>query len=916
MQNKLATKRIPPPDSFVPFEIGQTDQSIPRRFRSVVSAHANEVAVRFKRKSTTYDKLDRRSNRIANAILALTGTGSQPVALLLPPSAAFVAAKLSVLKAGKISVPIDPVALPAEIREFLRHSETTCVLHDDQNSNIVAELRERGIRTVNIDRLDGEFPDDDPLTPVSPETPAYIYYTSGTTGEPKGVYDCHRNVLHNVTRYTNSLCISPGDRLTMLQSPTFSGTVSSIFGALLNGACLCINEFRSTSPTNLATWLRDEQITIYHSVPSIFRSIVRTGGPFPSIRVVRLEGDRATRLDAELFKQHFAAPCHLVNGLGITETGLVRQHLVSHETEISESFLPVGLPVQDMEVQVVDNNHQSVPDGCAGQIAVRSRYLACGYWRDEERTESAFLADSDDPHSRIYLTGDLGRLTEQGVLQHLGRKTGQARLRGHTIDLTDVESFVMEMHCVSDAVATIQGGDTDSERIVVYYVPTDTPPPTTSEFRRILASRLTAPAVPSVFVPIDALPLSPSGKIDRERLPTPSKKRPELDEAYVPAASVLQLQIVQIWEDLLQVDGIGINDNFFDVGGTSLMAINMLVELDKAIGVDLDPTVMLANPTVRLLADLIQTGDGQLREPIVELNKGDGGTPLFFLHGDYISGGFYCLRLAKLMDQQIPLYSVSPRDPDDDTFSADYHQMALRHLDAIKSVQKHGPYYLAGTCNGGMIAYEIARILESQGEPVGLLALFVASASNVRFRSLERFVTRLGSWMGHRPEQRSALFLRLRTMVMNLKSNSLPRKAWYALRKMYRLPREIAHLLRPERNALGPSSELTDTWKIYQAIDARYIPGPYSGAVTLIWPTGETETADKAASYWRQVAGEVEIVSLASTHHDCLTKDADLLGAALSEAYTRATTSTEQDQTQAEISAPLSPTAPPRPSAE
>ena len=274
----------------------------------------------------------------------------------------------------------------------------------------------------------------------SPDAAACIYYTSGSTGEPKGVLDTHRNVLHNVMRYTNSLGIGADDRLTLLQGPAFSGAVSSLFGALLNGAAVFPFDVPREGADRIAPWLARHGLTMYHSVPALFRRVATAGQALSALRVVRLEGDLAVPQDVELFQTRCEPGTVLVNGLGATECGLVRQYVVDHETSLTGGTVPIGYPVEDMEVLLLDPEGQPAAAGEVGEIVVRSLYLAAGYWDRPDLTDVAFRPSPGGRGLRLYRTGDMGRMAADACLEHLGRRDQQVKIRGERVDVESIQA--------------------------------------------------------------------------------------------------------------------------------------------------------------------------------------------------------------------------------------------------------------------------------------------------------------------------------------------------------------------------------------------------------------------------------------------------------------------------------------------
>ena len=314
------------------FERADCDQSIASRFELQVRVRPTKLAVRFGAELLTYDALNRRANIIAHSLLARRGPGSEPVALLVEQGPSLIAAILGVSKAGKSYVPLEATHPRERVGYMLADCTAKVVIANGVGVVLAREIGGEALNTIDLDVLDARSEyQDDPGVPVAPDAHAYIYYTTGSTGQPKGVVDSHRNVLHNIMRYTNGLAISADDRLTLLQSPSFSGAVSSLFAAILNGATSLPFDLRRGGIDRLADYIQREQVTIYHSVPTIFRTLAGARR-FDSVRMIRLEGDQASHLDVEIFQRQFTDRCVLVNGLGATETGIVRRYFLNEST--------------------------------------------------------------------------------------------------------------------------------------------------------------------------------------------------------------------------------------------------------------------------------------------------------------------------------------------------------------------------------------------------------------------------------------------------------------------------------------------------------------------------------------------------------------------------------------------------------
>jgi amino acid adenylation domain-containing protein len=707
---------------FVPVPLSAIQQSLPARFEEQVARFPDRLAVRAADGAFTYRELDSLANRIAHGVLARRGQEPEPVGLLLPQGARLVAAIMGVLKAGKLYVPLDPTHPPERGRQMLDDAGAELVITSSTSST-------PSTPSMCFDQLIEGQPEDSPGLKLPPETLAYIYYTSGSTGRPKGVFDNHRNVLHNILRYTNSLKISASDRLTLLQPPGFSGAVSSTFSALLNGAAVFPYDVsREGLGRNLARWLRQEEITIYHSVPMIFRSFLHDGIRFPSIRVIRLEGDAASKVDIELFRAHFAPNCVLVNGLGATETGISRQFFVHRETPLPDGVVPIGYATPDISSAVIDEAGNEVPPGTTGQIAVRSRYLALGYWKQPELTRAAFHDGPPGSGERIYLTGDLGRMRADGCLEYLGRKHSGLKIRGSMVEPAEVECALLTLEAVREAAVVGRTDSHGNSQLVGYVVPSGSLPIPVPLLRKQLARVLPEFMIPARFVFLEALPMSPNGKVDRKALPAPDDHRDPRNLEYVPPEGELERRLAAIWEEVLDLSPVGRTDNFFDLGGDSVLAESVLLSLEEMTGREFPPATLMTAPTIARLADLVRSAPGDLPAVLVPIQTGGTAPPVFCLpeHGGRVWSAFatlsrhlgtdqpfYGLQSAGISGEQHPLTSIEA--------------IARHHLAAIRAIQPQGPYFLAGRCFGGVVAMELAHQLTAAGEAVGLIFIFDAT---------------------------------------------------------------------------------------------------------------------------------------------------------------------------------------------
>ena len=502
----------------------------------MVRKHGERLAVRTDNYAFSYDELNRLANRVARAILAKSHDNQRPVALLLENDAPMIAAILGVLKAGKIYVPLDPLLPDTRAGYIMDDSQAGLIVTNSKNRSLANKLARNTLPLLEFDSLDASLSDDFPSRSISPDAPAWILYTSGSTGRPKGVVQNHRNVLHLVMNYNNGLHLCAEDRLTVLSSFSVNAGNHDIFTALLNGASLYPLNIKECGVGRLVDWLTRHEITIYHSVPSVFRHFLDSlidEVKFPSVRVIRFGGESTSKRDVELYKRHFSRDCILVNRLGSTETGTLRWYFMDQSSPIEGNIVPVGYPVEDNEILLLDESGKEVSIDTIGEIAVKSRYVTPGYWRKPDLTKAAFLPGSERGDERTYRTGDVGRLLPNGCLIHLGRKDFQVKIRGHRIEIAEIEMALLDHPAIKQAIVVPREDYADDQRLVAYLVAATRPAPAVSELRGFLKETLPDYMIPSTWMFMEALPLAPNGKVDRQGLPPPSSTRPELATAFV-----------------------------------------------------------------------------------------------------------------------------------------------------------------------------------------------------------------------------------------------------------------------------------------------------------------------------------------------------------------------------------------------
>ena len=602
------TTRIEARFPWTPFGDDELEQSIPERFERRALTHPDRLAIRSPEQSFTYDRLNRVANRLARTILSIPGDAGA-VALLFDHGADALAAMLAVLKAGKFYLVLDPAYPPDRLSYMLGDSGASVVVTDTKHLPLVTRRACGEFEVVNLDTLDETLPSGNLDTAPSPDALAMLLYTSGSTGNPKGVMHSHRNVLAEVRNLTNAWCVSPQDRWLLYTSLSFANSVRTIYCSLLNGGAAYPYDVKRDGFGALPDWLRSNRITILRTLPTTFRNFMASLPPnevFRDVRVLSIGGEPMYRADADAFNHHFAPPCVIAHGLGPTECFMVCLNFVPHGAQVGAGKLDIGWPLPDKAVQLLDDEGREVALGEVGEICVKSRYVALGYWGDAERTRAAFLPDPHDPAVRTYRTGDLGLRAANGCLTHAGRRDSQVKVRGFRIDLSEIEVAMHAVDGVKDAAVVAREDKQGERRLVAYFVPSTTPAVTATHIRRSLAKVLPAHMIPAAFIRLDAMPLTPNGKTDRLRLPAPSRERPPLASKYTPPSTAVEKALLDIWSEVLAIDDIGMHDDFFELGGDSLAAARVVGRMQRNFNIELPFTAIYEAPTAAELAKAIQ----------------------------------------------------------------------------------------------------------------------------------------------------------------------------------------------------------------------------------------------------------------------------------------------------------------------
>ena len=839
----MITRRVAPANPFPLFPKEEIEGSVPARFGRIVREHGGKLAVRTGAGSLTYRELDAAANRSARAILARTGTGAEPIVLFLPAGAALFAAMLGALKAGKFYIPLDPALGDGRNAALLNDAGARLLLCDRSSAEVARRLAPAGTTILPVEETTSE-PADDPGVAVSPDDVAFVLFTSGSTGEPKGVVHSHRNVLHNILKLTNGLHIGPSDRLTLLYSCSFGASVSDLYGALLNGAAVLPFDIRSRGFRQLVTWLVDEKLTLFHSVPGVFRQLAAAldgTEPFPALRALKLGGEPVLASDFELYKKHLPRSCLFHVGLGATEMNVVRQWFADHDTVLTGPVAPLGYEVEGTEVVLLDDEGRPAA-GDTGEIAVMARTLPIGYWKRPDLTAAAFQPVPGRDGFRLYRTGDLGRLLPDGCLLHLGRKDLQVKVRGYRIEPAEVEAALAGVSGVREAAVAARRTPRGNQ-LVAWVVRRVAGRPDVAGLRGTLRKSLPAYMVPGVFVFPDALPRTPNGKVDRGALPDPGRERPALDTPYVAPRGEAERQVAAIFADVLGLEKVGAHDDFFDLGGSSLDVQEAILLLERTFGREPDASELLQAPTPSALAVRMTGPAPGTGSALLPLRRGSH-PPVFLVPAPQGVSSVLLARLVRRVPKSRLFLAFHPGETGSDVVET--------ALATIRAAQPGGPYAVLGECAGGILAWEIARRLSAAGERVDLLGLLDTPwIPDWRRRGRSRF-----QWL--LPAGGDYLLRRARTHVRALRS--LPAAQWPAY--LRGKGRAALAALRQARRSEVKEAVRKRAWYARGIAAIPLVPW----SVHLRFIQSEDPYHERDPQGWATLAGSIEVVRVPGDH--------------------------------------------------
>jgi amino acid adenylation domain-containing protein len=736
-------------------------QGLHQLFEAQVQRYPTHLAVVSGQKQLTYQQLNAQANQLA-WVLRRRGIGPDVVVgLCLPRQAHMLVGILGILKAGGAYLPLD-VESPAErLRYQLQESQAALLLTQEDLS---ARLPPWKGPTLCWEELAQELaqasPHDLPASSTG-EDLAYVIYTSGSTGLPKGVMIQQSSVVNYTLALCKQLEVEPGWQYATVSTLAADLGNTAIFCALASGGCVQVLDYETvTSAVALANWAAQHPIDVLKIVPSHLSALLESerGHELLPRRALVLGGEALSAQLVERVRQK-GGVCQVYNHYGPTETTigvlvnpLGKPDVGNHEEKSVDAPVALGHPISNVQVYVLDRHLQLLPEGVIGELYIGGAGVARGYLRQARQTAERFV-----PHpyamqggERLYWTGDLARYGPGGQIEFVGRQDGQINLRGYRIEIGEIEAVLRRHPQVRDCAVVLREDTPGRPHLVGYIVPKKLPLPADMNIRDFMQEHLPDYMLPALFVYLKFLPLTANGKVDRHQLRADTKEgrsnlarlvdvRNTAVRKIVQPRDALEMQLLQLWEAILQIQPVSIFDSFFDIGGHSLLAVQLMSQIAERFGRNLDLTMLFQHPTIAALAVVLRQQHVSEQEPLLAAIQTQGSRPPFFCVHPAGGTAFRYVNLARRLGPDQPFYGIHAPfgvsvEGQEQTIGETIEEIAAHYIAAIQTVQPQGPYLLGGWSLGGPIAFEMAQQLHRQGHEVKVLAIIDSTISDSQRR--------------------------------------------------------------------------------------------------------------------------------------------------------------------------------------
>jgi amino acid adenylation domain-containing protein len=811
------------------------------------AAQPDAIAVLHERNRLTYRELNQRANQLAH-YLRTQGVGPDvPVGVCLENSFELAVALLAVLKAGGACLPLDPAYPKERLQWMLEDSQAPVLLSREGLLPELASGRTRRICLLSAGELLERESRENPEPLARPQSLAYVIYTSGSTGKPKGVMLTHGGLVNYICAAIKLYGLRPSDRFLQFSSISFDIAIEEIFPTWAAGATLVLrsNAF-SLAGSDFLHFARRQRLTVISVATAYWHELVHElsefGGVLPeNLRLVIVGGEKAQIQALEAWRKVVGNRVRWINTYGPTETSVIATSYEPPSAGTLLSPLPIGRPIGNVKIHLLDRNLQPVPVGIPGEVHIGGPGVARGYLNRAELTSEKFVRDPFSSHSdaRLYKTGDLARYLANGEIEFVGRRDFQVKIRGFRVELGEIEAALAKHASVREALVIAREEGLNNKRLSGYVVPAAGTVPEVSELRTFLKRQLPEYMVPADFVVLDEFPLTPNGKVDRRALPTP---QPRAAADHVTPANALEAQLAAMWEEILAKKPISVSDNFFDLGGHSLLAVRLMRRIEQTFKRKLPLTTLFEAPTIEQFAALLQQERWTPSQASLVAIQPEGERPPFFcIHG--LGGTVLRFNaLARQMGTDRPFYGVQAQGLEGDrAFHSSVEQMAEFYIKEIRALQPEGPYHIGGYSLGGLIAFEMARQLQADGQEVGVLAL-------------------LDTYPG-KPKSNRMLLGALRALPWR-------EQLGYAAHRAKRIRRGIKRRF----EALFLPRPLKEVRKVFAIAEEKFKPQVYFGSATWFRATEKgLRGVDNPTDDWSKwVTGGVEVHEIVGDHGSIL----------------------------------------------
>ena len=841
----------PPGRIFTRFRDEDLDRPIIDHFERVARRYPNRIAVTGSDTSLSFSELWDGLSGLAETIAAETNPGDL-IGIVLPTCSMFPLAMLACLAAGRPFVALDPHYPGNWLGQVLEDARPALIIGQEDVLKGI-DTGAPTARVIHLTRLPqaarkGWRPAD-----LGMDQPACVVFTSGSTGRPKGIVNSQRNLLQRVAQSTNAAHVNAEDRFLTLASLCTIVGVRDIITALLAGASVRLLDPQRDGAREILNVIRAEAITVLFAFPALLRTVIAYAGEQAgdALRLVRIGGDTTLWSDIDLLRA-WLGPEPVIQLIYAATEAPMMQWFVDDSCRADDARIPIGYPLPGNRLALIDEYGRNTPPGEVGELVVASPYVALGLWVDG-RCAAGSIESIGAPPCRLFRTGDLVRQRSDGMLERFGRKDRQVKIRGTRVDLDGVEAILRQHPLVRDIAALARPAIDGEVNLVAYVSPRDGAPAGMLDDLKELMHSAPPPMRPGRYYLAHKIPQLPSSKPDRRALMALDEVNVQSERASVadvaeagPArGDSIARTVAQVWQKVLRTPVGGPEDDFFEAGGDSLKSITFMMDLERALGLELPLTLITEAPKFARLCEALREHRTTHYVPLVSLKSGDGSPPVFIIPGlgGYVAAFFPMTRRMTYPGAVIGIQArgLSGEDPP----HASVEAMAAEYLREVKARQPDGPYYLCGYSFGGLVAFEMARRLRESGDEVALVGLFDTLMSPLRWP--------LRSWLS---------IVRRRMAQSAAGVVAAPVHTWpAAIWKMgHRASETLGGLLK------SASAGVLKVAAREMIASARYRPGFYPGELTLFTPAEREPGLPSPQAFWLKHARALSIVETAGAH--------------------------------------------------